>query len=260
MRTLRLILGDQLSQSISSLRDCDKANDVVMMCEVMKEASYVKHHKKKLVYIFSAMRHFALQLHKLGYKVCYTKLDDPKNTGSFYSEIQRVVEKLCIQKLIVTEPGEYRVLKDIQSWQKDFSIDVEIRIDDRFLATIGEFTNWAKGYKQLRMEYFYRYMRIKHDILLDNDGNPEGGQWNYDSQNRKTPSSDIKIPDSYKSVADDITKQVIELVGQTFVDNFGDIKPFNYAVTREQALEALDLFVKERLSDFGDYQDAMLEG
>ncbi|MBK2261327.1 cryptochrome/photolyase family protein, partial [Francisella tularensis] len=139
-------------------------------------------------------------------------------------------------------------------------IDVEIRIDDRFLATIGEFTNWAKGYKQLRMEYFYRYMRIKHDILLDNDGNPEGGQWNYDSQNRKTPSSDIKIPDSYKSVADDITKQVIELVGQTFVDNFGDIKPFNYAVTREQALEALDLFVKERLSDFGDYQDAMLEG
>lgn len=110
------------------------------------------------------------------------------------------------------------------------------------------------------MEYFYRYMRIKHDILLDNDGNPEGGQWNYDSQNRKTPSSDIKIPDSYKSVADDITKQVIELVGQTFVDNFGDIKPFNYAVTREQALEALDLFVKERLSDFGDYQDAMLEG
>ncbi|AHH45892.1 deoxyribodipyrimidine photo-lyase [Francisella tularensis subsp. holarctica PHIT-FT049] len=260
MRTLRLILGDQLSQSISSLRDCDKANDVVMMCEVMKEASYVKHHKKKLVYIFSAMRHFALQLHKLGYKVCYTKLDDPKNTGSFYSEIQRVVEKLCIQKLIVTEPGEYRVLKDIQSWQKDFSIDVEIRIDDRFLATIGEFTNWAKGYKQLRMEYFYRYMRIKHDILLDNDGNPEGGQWNYDSQNRKTPSSDIKIPDSYKSVADDITKRVIELVGQTFVDNFGDIKPFNYAVTREQALEALDLFVKERLSDFGDYQDAMLEG
>ncbi|AJI45178.1 cryptochrome/photolyase family protein [Francisella tularensis subsp. novicida] len=260
MRTLRLILGDQLSQSISSLKDCDKANDVVMMCEVMKEASYVKHHKKKLVYIFSAMRHFALQLHKLGYKVCYTKLDDPKNTGSFYSEIQRVVEKLGIQKLIVTEPGEYRVLKDIQSWQKDFSINVEIRTDDRFLATIDEFAKWSKNYKQLRMEYFYRYMRIKHDILLDNDGNPEGGQWNYDSQNRKTPSSDMQIPKPYKSTADDITKRVIELVEQTFVDNFGNIKPFNYAVTREQALEALDLFINERLSSFGDYQDAMLEG
>ncbi|MDE4986275.1 cryptochrome/photolyase family protein, partial [Francisella tularensis subsp. holarctica] len=92
---------------------------------------------------------------------------------------------------------------------------------------------------------FYRYMRIKVDILRDNDGNPEGGHWNYDSQHRKTPSSDIKIPDSYKSVADDITKQVIELVGQTFFENFCDIKPFNYAVTSEQALEALDLFVKE---------------
>ncbi|MDE4955315.1 cryptochrome/photolyase family protein, partial [Francisella tularensis] len=80
---------------------------------------------------------------------------------------------------------------------------VDIRIDDSFLATIGEFTNWSKGYKLLRMEYFYRYMRIKHVILLDNDGNPEVGQWNYDSQNLKTPSSDINIPDSYKCVADD---------------------------------------------------------
>ncbi|APD49951.1 cryptochrome/photolyase family protein [Francisella hispaniensis] len=260
MRTLRLILGDQLSQSISSLKDCYKANDIVMMCEVMQEASYVKHHKKKLVYVFSAMRHFALKLHKLGYKVCYTKLDDPKNTGSFYSEIQRVVEKLGIQKLIITEPGEYRVLKDIQSWQKDFSIDVEIRTDDRFLATIEEFTNWAKGYKQLRMEYFYRYMRTKNNILLDSDGKPEGGQWNYDSQNRKTPSTNTKVPESYKSTADDITKRVIDLVEKTFSNNFGDIEPFNYAVTREEALKALDLFIKERLGSFGDYQDAMLEG
>ncbi|AJI52687.1 cryptochrome/photolyase family protein [Francisella philomiragia] len=260
MRILRLILGDQLSQSISSLRDCDKANDVVMMCEVMQEASYVKHHKKKLVHIFSAMRHFALQLHKLGYKVCYTKLDDPKNTGSFHSEVQKVIEKLGAQKLIVTEPGEYRVLEDIQSWQKDFSIGVEIRSDDRFLATIEEFTNWAKGYKQLRMEYFYRYMRIKNNILLDSDGKPEGGQWNYDSQNCKTPSTNTKVPESYKSTADDITKRVIELMEKTFDNNFGDIEPFNYAVTREEALEALELFIKERLSSFGDYQDAMLEG
>ncbi|AEB28196.1 hypothetical protein FN3523_0339 [Francisella hispaniensis] len=242
------------------MKDCDKANDIVMMCEVMQEASYVKHHKKKLVYVFSAMRHFALKLHKLGYKVCYTKLDDPKNTGSFYSEIQRVVEKLGIQKLIITEPGEYRVLEDIQSWQKDFSIDVEIRTDDRFLATIVEFSKWSKNYKQIRMEYFYRYMRTKHNILLDNDGKPEGGQWNYDSQNRKMPSTDTKVPEPYKSTVDDITKRVIELVEKTFGNNFGDIEPFNYAVTREEALEALYLFIKERLSSFGDYQDAMLEG
>ncbi|API86211.1 cryptochrome/photolyase family protein [Francisella uliginis] len=259
MRTLRLILGDQLSQSISSLRDCDKANDIVMMCEVMKEASYVKHHKKKLVYIFSAMRHFALQLHKLDYKVCYTKLDDPKNTDSFYNEVQKVVEKLGIQKLIVTEPGEYRVLEDIQSWQKDFSIDVEVRTDDRFLATIDEFAKWSKNYKQIRMEYFYRYMRTKHNILLDSDGKPEGGQWNYDSQNRKMPSTDTKVPEPYKVQVDDITKRAIKLVEKTFADNFGDIEPFHYAVTREEALEALYSFVKERLSCFGDYQDAMLE-
>lgn len=100
MRTLRLILGDQLSQSISSLRDCDKANDVVMMCEVMQEASYVKHHKKKLVYIFSEMRHFALQLHKLGYKVCYTKLDDPKIQVHFIVKLRRLLKSLAYKRLL----------------------------------------------------------------------------------------------------------------------------------------------------------------
>lgn len=146
-----------------------------------------------------------------------------KNTGSFYSEVEKVVEKLSIQKVIVTELGEYRVLKDIQNWQKDFSIDVEIRTDDRLLATIDEFSKWSKSYKQLRMEYFYRYMCTKHNILLDSDGKPGSNQWNYDSQNRKTPSFDMQIPKSYKSKADDITKRVIKLVEKTFADNFGDI-------------------------------------
>ncbi|MFV9972312.1 MAG: cryptochrome/photolyase family protein [Francisella endosymbiont of Hyalomma asiaticum] len=82
------------------------------------------------------------------------KVDEPNNTGSFYSEVQIVVEKLGIQKIIVTEPGEYRVLQDIQSWQQDFCVNIEIRTDDRFLATIDEFSRWAKDYKQLRMEYF----------------------------------------------------------------------------------------------------------
>ena len=147
-----------------------------------------------------------------------------------------------LYKFIVTEPGEYRVLKDIQSWQKDFLIDVEIRTYDRFLATMAEFIKWSKSYKQLRMEYFYCYMRSKYNILLDSDGKPEDGQWNYDSQNRKTLSSNITIPETYKAQIGDITKHVVKLVEKTFSNNFGDIQPFNYAVTREETLEALDFF------------------
>ena len=56
---LRLILGDQLSMTLASLVDLDPQDDLLLMCEVHSEATYVKHHKKKLAFIFSAMRHFA---------------------------------------------------------------------------------------------------------------------------------------------------------------------------------------------------------
>ena len=98
MRTLRLILGDQLSKSISSLKNCDKKNDIVFMCEVMEEATYVKHHKKKIVFLFSAMRHFAEELKSNDYNIQYTKLNDNENAGSFKKEIERQIQKFNIKQ------------------------------------------------------------------------------------------------------------------------------------------------------------------
>jgi len=167
MTTLRLILGDQLTESISSLSDCDKENDIILMCEVWDEATYVKHHKKKIAFLFSAMRHFATHLMTIGYTVKYTRLDDPNNTGSFKNEVKRLIKKYDAQNIIVTEASEYRVLNDMKSWTKDFNIPVDIRTDDRFLATHQDFQNWAKDRKQLRMEFFYREMRRKYNILMN---------------------------------------------------------------------------------------------
>lgn len=259
MKTLRLILGDQLSTSISSLKNCDQENDIVFMCEVMEEATYVKHHKKKIVFLFSAMRHFAEELKSNGYNIQYTKLNDHENAGSFKKEIKRQIQKFNINKIVVTHPGEYRVLKDIQSYSEEFNIEVEILEDDRFLATQKEFNEWAKGRKQLRMELFYREMRKKHNILM-NGNNPEGGTWNYDSENRKPPEGCLFLPKTYNTPVDNITQEVINLVEERFHNHFGNIEPFFFAVTRTQALEALDKFINERLCDFGDFQDAMLEG
>lgn len=120
------------------------------------------------------------------------KVDEPKNTGSFYSEVQIVVEKLGIQKIIVTEPGEYRVLQDIQSWQQDFCVNIKIRTDDRFLATIDEFSRWAKDYKQLRMEYFTVICIINTKFYLTIEVNQREGS-DYDSQNCKSAGSDIRF-------------------------------------------------------------------
>lgn len=256
MKALRLILGDQLNQAISSLRDTDKNQDIIFMCEVWEEATYVNHHKKKIAFIFSAMRHFAQELRNDGFHVVYTKLDDPDNLGSFKDELKRIVDQYKPEQIVVTEASEYRVLEDMKSW--DFDIPLDIRIDDRFLCTHTEFSDWATGRKQLRMEYFYREMRKKHNILM-HDGKPEGGQWNYDSENRKPPKEGLNIPQTYHSNPDDITKDVMHLVTEKFPDHFGDLDPFHFAVTRSQALQALNQFITERLCNFGDYQDAMIQ-
>lgn len=259
MSSLRLVLADQLTHEISVLQGIDLEEDIVLMCEVVAETNYVKHHKKKIAFLFSAMRHFAHELREKDVKVSYIKLDDEKNTGSFSGEIERALNAHKFDRIIATFPGEYRVLEEIKTLQDKFGIDVEIRNDDRFLATPQEFANWADGRKQLRMEYFYRDMRQSYRILMSGD-KPEGGKWNYDAENRKPPKEGLDISQTYMAVPDDITREVMDLVAERFSDHFGDLEPFHFAVTRDQARTALRQFIDQRLCHFGDYQDAMIEG
>jgi deoxyribodipyrimidine photolyase-related protein len=257
MGALRMVLGDQLSMGLTALGDINRTEDVIFMCEVSDETTYVKHHQKKIVFILSAMRHFAADLKKKGYHVDYVHLDDKGNTGSFTTELARAIKRHKSTEIITTFPGEYRVLEMMQCWESQFGIPVSILPDDRFLCDADAFAQWAHGRKQLRMEYFYREMRQRYDVLMEN-GQPAGGQWNYDTDNRKKPPANITIPKTYQTKPDAITQSVIALVSDRFKTHFGHPEPFHYAVTRRQALKALKLFINERLADFGDYQDAML--
>lgn len=255
---LRLVLGDQLTLTIPSLLGAAK-DDLILMCEVRQEATYVRHHKKKIAFVFSAMRHFALGLREQGFNVRYIEYDNPENTGSLRGEVAKALDLHDCDEVILTKPGEFRLLSEFKTWTNDFSVPIVLMEDTRFLCTVDDFAHWAKGRKQLRMEYFYREMRRKYTVLMDPDG-PTGGQWNYDVENRKPPSSRLDVPETYKTTPDDITKSVFDLVETHFSDHFGDLLPFHFAVTRDQALAALNEFVTRRLCLFGDYQDAMIQG
>lgn len=256
---LRLVLGDQLSFEMSSLKDCTKSKDKILLAEVREEATYVKHHKKKIVLLFSAMRHFARALKDDGYDVIYRRYDDTDNQGALLDEVKLACSQHRFDKVVVTFPGEYRLLKSMQQWQNQLQLPVEIRGDDRFIATPGQFSEWAEGRKQWRMEYFYREMRKLTGLLME-DGKPIGGKWNYDQDNRKSLPADVAPPKPYTVSPDDITREVIDLVEANFADHMGEAKDFNYAVTRDEALKVLEQFIDQRFSDFGDYQDAMREG
>ena len=259
MAALRLILGDQLNEQISSLSDCDKQNDVVLIAEVREEATYVKHHKKKIVLLFSAMRHFANQLRDANFNVAYRYYDDEDNQGSLLNEVKLALQRHNLQHVVVTFPGEYRLLKSMQQWEQVLGVSVEIRPDDRFISTPEQFSKWADGRKQWRMEYFYRDMRRQTGLLMEGD-QPIGGKWNFDHDNRKSMPSDVQPPKPYTVEPDETTQTVMKLVENTFPDHMGKATDFSYAVTRLQALEVAKQFIDQRLPNFGDYQDAMREG
>jgi deoxyribodipyrimidine photolyase-related protein len=260
MKILRLLLGDQLSLSISALNDISSnSNDIVMLCEVMEEATYVRHHKLKIAFIFSAMRHFQLDLEQKSIQVHYVKLEDSKNTQSLDAEVLRAIELYKPDKLIVTEPGEYRVLKKFLAWQKNLPIPVEIRVDDRFYCSIEKFKNWSKGKKQLRMENFYHLMRTEHQILMSDDKSPIGGKWNYDSDNRQKFTKNLRFPSRQLFEKDETTNAVVKLIEKKFASHFGDLSEFYFAVNRKQALVLLKKFINNILPAFGDHQDMMMQ-
>lgn len=256
MKTLRLVLGDQLSHGISSLSDCHPDRDIVLMAEVHDETVYVPHHKQKIVFVLSAMRHFAQELSDRGFHVDYVRLDDSGNAGSFTGEVQRAIERHRPDRIVVTEPGEWRVLSAMQAWEDSFGLPVTIRADDRFYASRERFRRWAEGRTSYRMEFFYREMRREHGLLMDGD-EPAGRQWNFDSENRKPLPAGAALPRRLRFQPDATTQEVMTLVESRFAGHFGDLEPFGWAVTRAQALEALDHFITDVLPGFGDYQDAM---
>ncbi|WP_193552308.1 cryptochrome/photolyase family protein [Oleisolibacter albus] len=258
--TLRLVLGDQLTPSLASLRGLDRDCDVVLMAEVMQEAGYVPHHPKKIALLFSAMRHFAGELAGTGVHVDYVRLDADGNSGSLDGELRRAIDRHRPRRIELTFPGEWRVLEMMRAWQAELGLPVEIREDDRFFCTPARFRAHADGRRQLRLEFFYREMRRTHGVLLTPDGEPEGGQWNYDADNRKALPQGLSPPPRLRFLPDHITRDVLALVRRRFSHHFGDLEPFGFAVTAAQADAVFQHFLRHGLARFGDYQDAMAEG
>ena len=251
---LVLVLGDQLSPSLSVLQKADKSEDMIVMAEVADEATYVPHHPKKIAFTFAAMRKFAKKLEHDGWKVAYTRLDDPDNSGSITGELLRRTEAFDPRGIVYTEPGEWRLISALA----EMPVKSHCLPDTRFIASHDDFASWAKDRKSLRMEYFYREMRRKTGLLMDGD-KPEGGKWNYDHDNRKPAPDEVSYAGPMQFSPDETVKEVLSLVEHRFADNFGDLEPFWFATDTGQARQHLAHWLKGGASRFGDFQDAMLD-
>lgn len=253
MVKLILILGDQLSHSLTALMAGVKETDVVVMAEVMGEAQYVPHHPKKIAFLFAAMRKFADALRADGWNVRYSKLDDEDNPQTINGVLLQRAQEVGAGDVVTTQAAEWRVIKHLQ----ELPLNVQVLPDDRFIATHREFEDWAEGRKALRMEYFYRDMRRKTGLMMDGD-KPAGGQWNFDHDNRKPAPGSVEYSGPMRFEPDATTQEVLDLVGEKFGSNFGSLEDFWFATDQRQARRHLTHWVKGGLPKFGDFQDAMM--
>nr|WP_321222483.1 cryptochrome/photolyase family protein [uncultured Psychroserpens sp.] len=255
MKTLRLILGDQLNIKHSWFKE---TNDDIIYClfEMRQETDYVQHHIQKVIGFFAAMRQFATDLKSQNHNVIYFKLNDDKNTQSLTNNLNLLIEQNDIKNFEYIFPDEYRLDKQLSDFCKLLEIKSQPFSAEHFYTKRDDLATFFKGKKQYLMENFYRDMRKKHDILMV-AGQPEGGKWNYDKSNRNKWKGDVEIP-NYKGFKNDISevKKDIESAGVKTMGRF-NTKTFSYPISRQQAIEQLKYFCEELLIHFGDYQDAM---
>jgi len=254
--TLTLVAGDQLNPGLASLAAIERGVDHVLMAELADEVGYVRHHVKKTVLIFSAMRHFARDLENAGHRLFYRRFDPDAAVRSFGDAIEAHCRAHDIHEIVLTWPGEWRVFEQFGQLENKLGIPVRVLDDDRFVSTPSAFSEWAAGRKSLRMEFFYRQMRQKTGLLMTEDGKPEGGQWNFDADNRRKWKGKPESARPMSFTPDEITREVMALVDEC-IGGFGKLDGFDFPVTPGQARRALGHFVKTALPWFGDYQDAL---
>ena len=255
MKTLRLILGDQLNHNHPWFNKTDE-NIVYCLFEMRQETDYVKHHIQKIVGFFSAMRNFASELTKAGHEVIYYKINDEINTQSLVENLQQIILQKNIGKFEYQLPDEYRIDKQLQDYCKLLTIPYSVTDTAHFLSTRDDVKNLFEGKKQILMETFYRTMRKRYNLLMDGE-KPVGGKWNYDEDNRKKWKGTPPAP-QHNLLNIDVS-EVLKDIEKSDAAYFGNInaKAFTWPVSRQDALTLLDYFVKESLPYFGHFQDAM---
>ena len=258
MKTLRLLLGDQLNSEHSWFDEVNP-NVIYVMAEMRQETDYVKHHIQKVVAFFLSMRNFSEELINKGHQVVYYKISDSNNPHNLEQLILDLVENNKIEQFEYQFPDEYRLDEQLKSICEKLSIPKKAVDSEHFYTSRTELGDFFKGKKQLLMESFYRMMRKKHAVLMVGD-QPLDGKWNFDHNNRNQYKNEVPIPfplEFHQNVSEIIT----EIESQN-ITTFGsiDAENFNWPTSRNESLQLIDYFCEHLLAHFGTYQDSLFSG
>ncbi|MGB3592284.1 MAG: cryptochrome/photolyase family protein [Nonlabens sp.] len=255
-KTLRLILGDQLNHNHSWYKG-NQDHIIYHMAEMRQETDYVKHHIQKVVAFFLAMRGFNDWMIDRGFHTTYYQLDHQQNQQDLVQNLKHLIDTHDIKKFEYQAPDEYRLDQQLKNFCESLDIEWQGYDTEHFYTKRKDVEKFFEGKKRLTMEYFYRDMRKKHDIMIEGDKEPEGGKWNYDHNNRQKWNGEVPIP--YEKGFRKEVGELVKLLDEQGVNTFGriEVNNFNWPTTRQDALDVINYFCEELLIHFGDFQDAM---
>lgn len=284
--SIRLILGDQLNAGHSWYRQVDDSV-VYVLAEMKQETDYCVHHIQKICAFFSAMREFAGALGAAGHRVLHLTLDDTADFADFPELLAFLAEQTSATSVVFQRPDEWRLQQQLCALVADSrfeNIAVQVADSEHFLVNWDEIPDYFEPNKSQRMEFFYRAMRKRYDILMV-EGKSEGGKWNYDQDNRKrfkpNEISEIPVPFEYRNAVADIverlTRHQVKTIGRLVsqvseaslesqqmsfdidksMADLSDELTIAWPITRSQSLRLLQHFCDVCLPNFGKFQDAM---
>ena len=254
MKDLRIIFVDQLSLD-NSVLDGINPNDVLLFYEPINTFYEIKHHKQKIALLVSALRHF---INKINHKNFIHQKIEKNNKHDLAKFLKKLISEKNLNKIIVSKPSDFNIYKDLLFFAQSNNLELEILEDKKFISNVDDFTDWASDKKTRIQEYYYRWLRKKYDIFMNEDGKPIGDKWNFDKDNRKgIKQLQSDIPERKKLVPDQITFDAMVDVEECFPNSTGNLENFNWATTHEEAENLLDDFIDRYLLNYGSFQDAI---
>jgi len=255
---LFFILGNQLFPP--KYLDRFKNDHLFFMSEDYELCTYEKHHKLKILLFLSAMRSYSDNLKKNKFKVEYTKIDSSDFKKNYLDKIKKIINSKKIKEITSFEVEDKFFEKKVKSFVKKNNLVWNKIKSPMFLNSREEFNDYLSKNKRPFMATFYKSTRQKLNILMKKDGNPEGGKWSFDEDNRKKLPKNTKVPKFPTINETKHTKNLKPIIEKMFKDHPGSTQNFWFATEYNDVVKLLNFFLKEKSNLFGDYEDAVDQG
>jgi len=254
--SLRLILGDQLNSQHSWFYETDD-NVLYLIAELRQETDYATHHVQKVCGFFAAMQHFAGELKDKGHHVLYLDLDDTARWSDLTELVNAMAKRYRVSRFEYQRPDEFRLMEQLENMSLPQGTHRQVSDPEHFFLPFADLPDYFTRDSHVRMESFYRKMRRRFCILMDDD-QPEGGTWNFDKENRQRfRDEDIEAIPEPLLFGNDVSAILARLQRHEVATIGTATKELVWPVNRQQSLTLLKFFCQQCLANFGRFQDAM---